>query len=447
MPERRVHLVSLGCPKNRVDSEVLLGRLVERGWAVATEAAEADAIVVTTCAFIRPAVEESIETVLELASHRTAGRCHRLVVAGCLPQRYGADLARELPEVDLFVGVADLARIPELLDDAGADRVHVGRPSAMLDDGAPRAGRWAPHAAYLKIADGCHRRCSYCIIPSLRGPFRSRSLPSLVEEARRLADDGVRELTLVAQDTTAWGRDLGTHLADLLGELRTVGGLAWIRVLYGHPRGLDDRLLDALASGPPVLPYLDVPVQHASTHVLAAMGRGIGRKAQERALARLKQQVPGIAVRSTVMVGFPGETDEDVEELLDFVVGQRFDHLGVFRFFPEEGTRAATLPGRVPARVARARQAAVVRAQAVVARAANRERMGRSVEVLVDGPSREHPWLWEGRLGSQAPEIDGVVVLADAPPDLGAGQFRRARVTQASEVDLVASLRDDPGRG
>ncbi len=439
--ERRLHLVSLGCPKNRVDSEVLLGRLLGRGWTVAPDPADADAIVVTTCAFIRPAVEESIDTILELAPLRTAGRCRRLVVAGCLPQRYGADLAQTLPEVDLFVGVGDLGRLPDLLEAEEAGRVHVGRPSAMNDQGVPRAGRWAGHAAYLKVADGCHRRCAYCVIPRLRGPYRSRTLPSLLEEARHLADDGVRELTLVAQDTTAWGRDLGGHVADLLGALRTVEGLAWIRLLYAHPRGLDDRFLEALAAGPPVLPYLDVPVQHASSRVLRAMGRGIDRAAQEHALARLRARVPGVTVRSTVMVGFPGETDEDVEELLDFVRTQRFERLGVFRFYPEEGTRSAALTDRVPAPVARQRQAAVVRLQATLARAANRLRVGQPVEILVDGPRREHPALWEGRLASQAPEIDGVIVLTDAPPDLRSGQFRTARVIRASEVDLVASLR------
>ncbi|MBN1335315.1 MAG: 30S ribosomal protein S12 methylthiotransferase RimO [Deltaproteobacteria bacterium] len=446
MEGRRLHLVSLGCPKNRVDSECLLGRLLEEGWTVTADPGEADVIVVHTCAFIRPAVEESLETILELARWRAHGPCRRLVVAGCLPQRYGADLARELPEVDLFVGVAEVARIPTLLDAEDPGRVHVGRPADAFPGATPRAGRWAAHAAYLKIAEGCHRRCSYCIIPRLRGPLHSRPLAALLNEARSLADDGVRELTLVAQDTTAWGRDLpeGAHLADLLGTLARVDGLTWIRLLYANPLGVDDRLLEALAAGLPVLPYVDVPVQHASPRVLGAMGRGIDPARQEQVLDRLKACVPGITVRSTVMVGFPGETDEDVEALLAFVQRRRFDHLGVFRFFPEEGTPAERLPGRVPVRVARQREDAVVAAQARIARDTHRARIGCTVEVLVDGPSREHPFLWEGRLPGQAPEVDGRVVLTDAPPDLRAGQFRQVRVMRANGVDLVASLAGGP---
>jgi ribosomal protein S12 methylthiotransferase len=434
---RRVHLVSLGCPKNRVDSEGMLGQLVARGWEVTDDPTLADALVVNTCSFIQPATEESIETVLELAQLRRPGQ--RLVVAGCMVQRYGEGLAAELPEVDGFLGTGEMARLPALLESTGRD-LHVGEAGWLEQAPIPRAGFWRPHSAYLKITEGCHRRCSYCIIPSLRGPLRSRALEPLLDEARHLASQGVRELCIVGQDTTAWGRDLpGTPaLATLLEALAGVEELRWIRVLYAHPRGLDDRLLDVMASHDRICAYLDLPLQHVAAPVLKAMGRGMDRGRLEALVHGVRQRVPGITLRTTFMVGFPGESEQDFESLLDFVRRVPFERAGVFRYFAEEGTPAAELPDQVPPEEQQARQDALVDAQAEVARRYHQGLVGGRIRVLVDGPSSEHEMLLMGRHEGQAPEIDGGVHLGMPPHGARPGDVIEAVVTDADEVDLVA---------
>jgi len=436
-------MVSLGCPKNRVDSEGMLGRLLAEGWELTDDPERADALGVNTCAFIQPATEESIETVLELAAGRRAGQ--RLVVTGCLVQRYGEDLASELPEVDAFLGTGELARLPEILGGDGHG-CHLGAAGWLEQDAGPRAGRWAAHSAYLKVTEGCHRRCSYCVIPSLRGPLRSRGLEPLLAEARALAAEGAAELCIVGQDTTAWGRDLPERprLGTLLRGLAAIDGLRWIRVLYAHPAGIDDELLDVLAGEERVCRYLDVPLQHASSGVLRAMGRPMGRASLARLLARIRDRVPGIVLRTTFMVGFPGETEADFASLLDFVREQRFERAGAFRFHAEEGTRAASLPDPVPAEVQQERLDALLCAQAEVARAWHERLVGTELTVLVDGVSAEHDLLAAGRHQGQAPEIDGVVHLGLPPGGLAAGRFVRARVTGCDEVDLVADAVDGP---
>ncbi len=447
-PPRKVHLVSLGCPKNRVDSESMLGRLRAEGWEVVSEPADADAIVVNTCAFIEPATEESIDTILELAEHKATGSCQRLVVTGCLVQRYGGELAAELPEVDGFLGTGELERLGTIIDAAPGERpCHVVDAGWISDEPAARAGLWRPHSAYLKVTEGCHRRCSYCIIPTLRGGLRSRSRSSLVQEARQLAAGGVREICVVGQDTTAYGQDIGDRggLPALLTELAAVPELCWIRVLYAHPRGVDDALLDVLASEPRICSYLDLPLQHASSEILRAMGRGMDREAQRRLIERIRSGVPGIVLRSTFMVGFPGESESDFQQLLELLRQARFEHAGAFRYHAEQGTSAAHLPQQVPEAVQLERLDVLRALQARIAASCNQALVGQRVAVLIDGPSEEHDLLLAGRLEGQAPEIDGVVELGQPPEGAQPGSLRQALITGASAVDLVGELLPTPG--
>jgi ribosomal protein S12 methylthiotransferase len=442
-PEK-VHLVSLGCPKNRVDSEVMVGKLQRGPFELVDDPASADVIVVNTCSFIQPATEESVNTVLEMAGYKDTGRCRKLVVTGCMVQRFGRALEDELPEVDHFLGTGEYHRIDEvLLARAGqAPRSFVDTPMYIHDELAPRINSWMPHSAYLKISEGCDHRCAFCIIPQLRGKMRSRTVPSLVEEARRLADSGVVELNLVSQDSTAYGRDLGDEndLGVLLRSLARVDGIRWIRLHYAYPIGLPESLLRAIAEEEKVVKYLDMPLQHASGPMLKAMRRGVTREGQERILERVRRFVPDIAVRTTFIVGFPGETDEDFGVLRDFVQAQQFDRVGVFTYFPEDGTPAATLPDQVPEKVRLARQKDLMKLQARISKTRNRALVGREFDVLVDGPSKESEFVLAGRLATQAPDVDGQVYIVSPPEDVRAGQFRRVRVTRAAEHDLVGEI-------
>ena len=440
----RVYMVSLGCPKNRVDSEVMAGLLRQREHVFVDRAEEADVIVVNTCSFIQPATEESIDTVLELAGHKVSGHCRKLVVTGCMVQRYGAALEGELPEVDHFLGTGEYHRIAEVLADGDAPRSRVDVPEYMHDELVPRINSARPHTAWLKISEGCDHQCTFCIIPKLRGRMRSRTIPSLVAEARGLVASGAVELSLVSQDSTAYGRDLGpdSDLGGLLRALAGVDGLEWIRLHYAYPIGLPESLLRAIADEPKVVPYIDMPLQHASGPMLKAMKRGVTRQGQERILDRVRRFVPDVTIRTTFIVGFPGETDADFAELLDFVQEQQFDRVGVFPYSQEDGTVAASLPGQVPARVRRARQDALMAAQARISRARLARLVGQQHTVLVDGPSEDNELVLAGRLSTQAPDIDGLVYLDDPPEDVRSGQFRRVQVTRASDYDLVGTVVD-----
>jgi len=441
----RVHLISLGCPKNRVDSEVMVGKLrAGRDWELVDDPDGAEVIIVNTCSFIQPATEESIDTVLQMAGYKERGSCKKLVVTGCMVQRYGRALEDELPEVDHFLGTGEYHRIDEvLLDRRGAlPRSFVDTPLYIHDEFAPRLASWKPHSAYLKISEGCDHRCAFCIIPQLRGKMRSRTIPSLVQEARQLAEQGVVELNLVSQDSTAYGRDLDrdTDLGALLRALAEVDGPQWIRLHYAYPIGLPESLLRAIADEPKVLRYLDMPLQHASGPMLKAMRRGVTRSGQERILERVRRFVPDIAIRTTFIVGFPGETQQDFEELVDFVRTQRFERVGVFTYFQEDGTDAASLPGQVPDEVKEERQRLLMEAQAEVSASRLEAMAGEVHPVLIDGPSEEHPWVWTGRLPTQAPEVDGQVFLDTPPEDIAAGQIRPVRIMRASEYDLVGAV-------
>lgn len=440
----RVHLVSLGCPKNRVDSEVMAGKLRSGEWELTDDAAQADVIIVNTCSFIQPATEESIQTILEMAGHKAAGTCRKLVVAGCMVQRYGTALEGEMPEVDAFVGTGEYHRIDEILRARAGEspRSYVDVPLYLHDEMSPRLNSWAPHSAYLKISEGCDHRCAFCIIPQLRGKMRSRTIPSLVAEANRLAQEGVAELNLVSQDSTAYGRDLsdGSDLGALLRALAKVDGVRWIRLHYAYPIGLPESLLRAIAEEEKICKYLDMPLQHASGNMLKAMRRGVTREGQERILDRVRSFVPNIAVRTTFIVGFPGETDEDFAVLQDFVKAQNFDRVGVFTYCQEDGTPAATLPDQVPDRVKKARQKALMKTQASISRRRLRALVGQTLPVLVDGPDESNAGVLVGRLQTQAPEVDGQVFLDDPPDDVRAGQFRQVRITRTSDYDLIGQV-------
>jgi ribosomal protein S12 methylthiotransferase len=444
----RVHLISLGCPKNRVDSEVMVGKLQRGPFELVDDPSNADVIVVNTCSFIQPATEESVDTVLEMAGYKKSGSCKKLVVTGCMVQRFGRALEDELPEVDHFLGTGEYHRIDEVLlaREGQAPRSFVDTPLYIHDEMAPRINSWLPHSAYLKISEGCDHRCAFCIIPTLRGKMRSRTVASLVAEARRLAEQGVVEINLVSQDSTAYGRDLndGTDLGRLLRALAGVDGIRWVRLHYAYPIGLPESLLRAIAEEDKVVPYLDMPLQHASGPMLKAMRRGVTREGQERILERVRRFVPDIAIRTTFIVGFPGETDEDFAVLEDFVSAQRFDRVGVFTYFREEGTPAADLPGQVEEKVKKARQKQLMKVQADISKRKHKALVGTEQVVLVDGTSKESEIVLVGRLASQAPDVDGVVYLSEVGADVRPGQLRRVRISRATAHDLVGDVLEQP---
>ncbi|MFQ5877068.1 MAG: 30S ribosomal protein S12 methylthiotransferase RimO [Acidobacteriota bacterium] len=439
----KVGMVSLGCPKNLVDSEVMLGTLSAEGYALTPDPAEADVIVVNTCTFIEPARRESIDTILDMAEFKRTGRCRRLVVAGCMVQRHGEELRRSIPEIDALVRLDDVERIAEAVTLSAGARFESDRSRAryLYSHESPRRLATPGHLAYLKVSEGCDHSCSFCAIPSFRGAQRSRPIGSIVEEATRLARAGVVELNLIAQDTTDYGsdRDDGASAARLLRALDRVEGLRWIRVLYAYPNGVTPEFIDALASCGRVARYIDLPLQHADPAILRAMRRGGGGSGHLRLIERLRARVPGISIRCTFIVGFPGETEARFRALCGFVEQARLDHVGVFTYSAEKGTPAALLPDDIPAEVKEERRARLMAIQERVAARRNRDLVGRSVEVLVDGTHEESDWLLCGRTEGQAPEIDGRVILTDAPRPLRAGEFVRVRIDEAHPFDLVGA--------
>lgn len=440
----KVGMVSLGCPKNLVDSEVMLGILARRGYTLVPRAEDADVLIVNTCSFIAPAKRESIDTILEMARHKKAGPAKRLVVAGCLVERYRTDILKEIPEVDFVIGTNELERVIEACESNGGHRQadHPFDPY-LYSEFTPRVLSTPSYSAYLKIAEGCDHPCAFCVIPQMRGRFRSRRFKSVVREAENLARQGVRELTLIGQDTTSYGEDLGLRhgLAALLRELGNMPEVVWVRFLYCYPNRLTDVLIEAVAESPRVAKYFDIPLQHASGAVLKAMKRGSNGTQFLKMLAKIRAAIPGVALRTTMIVGFPGETDADFAALVDFVAAAEFDHLGVFLYSNEETSGAYSLPGSVPARVARARQRKLLALQKKISRRKLRAKVGTRLPVLVEGRSEETDLLFRGRLESQAPEIDGQVLVNDfVGPEPQAGEFRWATITAASDYDLIARL-------
>ncbi|MEK7284189.1 MAG: 30S ribosomal protein S12 methylthiotransferase RimO [Acidobacteriota bacterium] len=439
----KVGMVSLGCPKNLVDSEVMLGTLKQGGYELTPDPAAADVIVVNTCTFIEPARRESIDTILEMAGHKKTGRCRRLVVAGCMVQRNHDELRRALPEIDALVGLNDIERIAEACALEAGARFEPSRERAtyLYTHASPRLLATPRHTAYVKISEGCDHTCSFCAIPSFRGLQRSRSVASIVEEARALAAAGVVEINLIAQDTTDYGRDLadGTSAAGLLRALDEVEGIRWFRVLYAYPNRITPEFVAALASAGRVARYLDVPLQHADATMLKAMRRGGSAATHMKLVETLRREVPGIALRTTFIVGFPGETEEQFQTLCAFVRDAEFDHVGVFTYSVEKGTEAAGLPDDVPAGAKEERRLALMSVQERVAARRSRALVGRTLAVLVDGPPEDSDLLLCGRTEGQAPEIDGRVILTDAPGPLSPGTFVRARIEEAHPFDLVGA--------
>ena len=508
----RVGFVSLGCPKNLVDSEVMMGLLDRAGAEMTADAGAAEILVVNTCSFIDKAKQESVDAILEMARHKTAGTAKKLIVAGCLVERYRDEIQKNIPEVDAVVGTGELEKILAAagLEPAAArptaspfnilagNRAHSGNgkaevrpgreslagthknapeaasfraegdrreeqgrfsraswggataalPQYLYDHTTPRLRTTKSASAYIKIAEGCDHPCSFCVIPNLRGKFRSRRFESVVAEAEALVAEGVREITLIGQDTTCYGEDLGLKdgLAALLDrlarDLTRSGGLVWLRFLYAYPNRITGKLLETMSRHENICKYLDVPLQHASAPVLKAMKRGGGAEIFLKTIAKVRAAAPGIALRTSFIVGFPGETDADFEALCDFVAEARFDWLGVFAYSDEEGSRAFELGAKVPKRVIEQRRRALMKLQKGLSRQAKQEMVGREFDVLVEGESEETPLLWEGRTQYHAPEIDGTVYVNDFGPfeALTPGRFYRCEVTEAHDYDLVARV-------
>jgi ribosomal protein S12 methylthiotransferase len=454
---KKIGFISLGCPKNLVDSEVMMGQLKQSGYQITPDAADADTIVVNTCGFIDSAKKESIDTILEAAQLKTNGKAKRLIVAGCLVERYRDELKAEIPEVDAFIGTNQINDILTVCDPKTNTRslpvIPLGNQSAtyLYDDSTPRVLATPSHYAFVKIAEGCDRPCAFCFIPQMRGHFRSRRFGSIIAEAHQLAEEGVKEIILVAQDSSRYGEDLGKQdaLTRLLRELSHVDGIEWVRVMYTYPTHISDAFLDVLAEEPKAVKYLDMPLQHASQNVLKLMKRGGNRKSLERLIERVRKRVPGIGVRTTFISGFPGETEDDYEELLGFIKSMEFDRVGVFTYSDEEGTPAFDLREKVPSRTAARRRNSLMKEQAKISRRRNKARVGEVVQVLFEGESKESELLWQGRMETQAPDIDGCVLINDVPDGVipAAGQMVKVEITEAHEYDLIGRIVAADGGG
>ncbi|MGE3840479.1 MAG: 30S ribosomal protein S12 methylthiotransferase RimO [Vicinamibacterales bacterium] len=474
----KIGMLSLGCPKNLVDSEVMLGLAQQDGHEITRDAAEADILVVNTCAFIDSAKRESVDAILEMAQHKTAGRCQRLIVTGCLAERYRTELQAEIPEIDVVLGTGEVPDIVQAVrgetarreasggaptSDTGAPvalwrrsdagvvarvaarhrRAVVERelPTYLYDATTPRLLATPGHFAYVKVAEGCDYNCAFCIIPTLRGQYRSRSPESIVTEARALGARGVKELLLISQDTSFYGVDRRERgaLARLLAQLDAVEGLEWIRLLYLYPTTVTDEVLDAMASLPKVCRYVDLPLQHSAETMLRRMKRPGHRRQYEALLDRIRRRVPDVTLRTTLIVGFPGESQEEFDDLHAFVRAVEFDHLGVFTYSHEEGTSAHRLDDDVPAAEKLRRRRVLMQTQKRIVARRHRRRIGAQVRLLVDGPSDGHEFVLQGRLEGQAPDIDPVVYLTECDPTaVPPGSFVEAEIVQASGYDLVA---------
>jgi ribosomal protein S12 methylthiotransferase len=490
VPEQptKVGFVSLGCPKNLVDSEVMMGLLATNGAQITARAEDADIIVVNTCSFIDTAKQESVDTILEMAAHKTSGRARKLIVAGCLVERYRNEIQKNIPEVDAVVGTGELESIlaasgiqPHHSDvnspfvilnstsasqqlksgvaerPEGAAREEAGRfsrndwdgavaslPNYLYDENTPRVLATPKYSAYIKIAEGCDHPCSFCIIPQLRGKFRSRRFESVVAEAERLAKQGVKEITLIGQDTTCYGEDLGMKdgLAQLLERLAQIEDLQWVRFLYAYPNKITRRLLETIANNPKIPNYMDVPLQHSSANVLKRMKRGAHADIFLKSIDEMRRTIPDLTLRTSFIVGFPGETEADFDQLCDFVKAAQFDWLGVFSYSDEEGAKAFSLDEKVAPREIERRRKKLMSLQKQISKKKRKALLGREFDVVLEGPSEETDLLWEGRTAMHAPEIDGKVYINDFAEheNVEPGQVYRCEITEAHDYDLVARL-------
>jgi ribosomal protein S12 methylthiotransferase len=446
---KKVGFVSLGCPKNLVDSEVMMGQLAEAGYEITNNADEAETVVVNTCGFIESAKQESIDAILEATALKAEGKAKRVIVAGCLVERYRDDLMKELPDVDAFIGTNEVTRILEAAEEKNFKELPllpIGNKSAtyLYDFDSPRYRATQSHTAFIKIAEGCDRPCAFCSIPSMRGSFRSRRFGSIMEEARNLAKQGVKELVLIAQDSSRYGEDLGEvdALAALIRALGEIDDIEWVRVMYAYPTHISDAFLAAIAETPKAVKYLDMPLQHASRNVLKLMKRGGTRESLEKLIRRVREKVPGITIRTTFITGFPGETEEDFEELIEFVQNCRFDNVGVFTYSDEEGTPAYDLPNKVDPKVAMKRRNRLMKEQAKISKQLNKAKIGETFKVMFEGISQESDLLFQGRFQGQTQDIDGYILINDMPEDFEPhmGEVYDVRITEAHEYDLVGEI-------
>ena len=447
---KKVGFVSLGCPKNLVDSEVMMGTLAEAGYQITNNVDEADALVVNTCGFIESAKQESIDAIFEATQQKLNGNTSRVIVAGCLVERYRDDLIKELPEVDAFIGTSQVGEILKAADDrfdaSELTLTPIGNKTStyLYDFDTPRHRATDSHTAFIKIAEGCDRPCAFCSIPGMRGSFRSRRFGSIIEEARTLAKQGVREVVLIAQDSSRYGEDLGEvdALAALIRALGEIEELEWVRVMYAYPTHISDAFLAAVAETPKAVKYLDMPLQHASRNILKLMKRGGTRESLEKLIRRVREKVPGITIRTTFITGFPGETEDDFNELMDFVRSCRFDNVGVFTYSDEEGTAAFNLPDKVDPKTAKRRRTELMKEQAKISKQLNKAKVGQTFPVLFEGLSQESDLLFQGRLQGQAQEIDGYILINDIPNDLDpkVGAIYNVRITEAHDYDLVGEI-------
>ena len=441
--KERVNLISLGCPKNLVDTEVMLGLLIENGYRISQREEEAEIIIVNTCSFIKEAKEESIDTILELAELKKKGNCRLLVVAGCLPQRYQDILVEELPEVDLFIGTGEFQKVVEILDkvkeSANPSKSYIGVPQFIYSDKTPRVNTFADYSAYVKIAEGCSNSCSYCVIGKIRGQFRSKPPDHIIGEVKNLVRMGVKEINLIGQDTTLYGRDLNpaTDLEELLRRLTKIDKLEWIRTLYTHPAHFTEDLVKVIKEEEKVCNYVDIPIQHVNDKILEAMNRKTNGRFIRKLIERLRKEIPNICIRTSLIVGFPGETDEQFDELLKFVKDVEFDRMGAFEYSREEGTPASTFPDQISKRIKTKRHRRLMETQKEIVLRNNKRLIGTNTKILIEGLN-EDTGLLKGRTPSQAPEVDGVTYLTEGKADPG-GIFD-AIITDVREYDLMGKL-------
>jgi ribosomal protein S12 methylthiotransferase len=451
----KVGFVSLGCPKNLVDSEVMMGILTRAGYEITPRAGDADVLVVNTCSFIAPAQQESVQSILEMAEYKKFGRAQKLIVAGCMVERYRNDIREQIPEVDAVIGTGEVEKILEAcegqLRPEGSDGASL--PSYLYHDLTPRILATPRHTAYIKINEGCDHPCTFCVIPQLRGNFRSRRFESVVREAENLAAAGVREISLIGQDTTFYGEDLGLRdgLPVLLERLAQIEDLDWIRFLYCYPNRITPRLLDTIAAHPRLAKYLDVPLQHAGRSVLARMKRGSSGDAFLRMLERARKAIPGVSIRTSFIVGFPGETEKDFRELCDFVRAAEFDWMGVFGYSDEDTSKSFALGNKVDDETIARRRDMLMAIQKKISARKLRKRVGQTLEVMLEGPSKDTDLIWEARLEGMAPEIDGKVYItgfegvSEAENLPQPGTMATVEITESNDYDLIArAVKFDP---
>jgi len=443
MSRQKFNIISLGCARNLVDSEVMAGILHKHNYEMVADAEKADVVLVNTCGFIGAAKEESIDTILDVARLKESGKIKKLVVAGCLTQRYPGEMAAELPEVDLFIGTGEVPRIAEILREHEANtdrRQFIGVPSYIYDHATPRLRSTPSYTAFLKVSEGCDHKCAFCIIPQMRGPHRSRSIESILRETRELAQNGVKEINLIAQDLTAYGRDRkdGTTLAALLRNMDQVAGIEWIRLLYAYPNFLDPPLLDVIRESDKICKYLDIPFQHASKTMLRRMRRGKSGSAVREAVDKLRRAIPGLTLRTSLIVGFPGESEDDFAELLQFVEESQFERLGVFKYSEEEGTAAAHMPGKISEEEKERRWQEVMEVQAAISRKKNEALIGSIQHVMIERFDSDSGKV-TARTQAHAPEVDGAVFVesVEQQAEVRGGEFIDVRITGALDYDLI----------